>query len=69
MILLPRIRKRFKVEVDKYNATLGETEKIKTWDLVDSEWSPESGELTPTLKLRRKFIIDKYETIISKLFN
>jgi len=69
VILLPRIRKRFKVEVDKYNATLGETEKIKTWDLVDSEWSPESGELTPTLKLRRKFIIDKYETIISKLFN
>lgn len=68
IILLPRIRKRFKVEVDKYNATLGETEKIKSWDLLDLEWTPESGELTPTLKLRRNFISKKYEPVISKLF-
>ncbi|MCX6247761.1 MAG: long-chain fatty acid--CoA ligase [Bacteroidetes bacterium] len=68
IIMLPRIRKRFKVEVDKYNATLGETEKIKTWDLVDAEWTAESGELTPTLKLRRKYISKKYEPLISKLF-
>jgi long-chain acyl-CoA synthetase len=68
IIQLQRIRKRFKVEVDKYNATLGETEKIKSWDLLDTEWTPESGELTPTLKLRRKFISSKYEPIIAKLF-
>jgi long-chain acyl-CoA synthetase len=68
IILLPRIRKRFKVEVDKYNAQLGETEKIKSWDLLDLEWSPESGELTPTLKLRRNFISKKYEQVISSLF-
>ncbi|HZX62296.1 MAG TPA: AMP-binding protein, partial [Bacteroidales bacterium] len=68
IILLPRIRKRFKVEVDKYNATLGETEKIKSWDLLDSEWTSESGELTPTLKLRRNFISKKYEPVISRLF-
>jgi len=68
IILLPRIRKRLKVEVDKYNATLGETEKIKSWDLLDSEWTSESGELTPTLKLRRNFISKKYEPVISKLF-
>lgn len=49
----PRIRKRYKVEVDKYNAMLGATEKIKSWDLLNVEWTPESGELTPTLKLRR----------------
>ena len=68
MIQLPRIRKRFKVEVDKYNATLGDTEKIKTWNLLDVEWAPETGELTPTLKLRRNFISKKYEPLISKLF-
>ncbi len=68
IILLPRIRKRIKVEVDKYNATLGETEKIKSWELLNSEWTPESGELTPTLKLRRNFISTKYESLISKLF-
>jgi long-chain acyl-CoA synthetase len=68
VIRLPRIRKRFKVEVDKYNSTLGETEKIKTWDLLNVEWIPETGELTPTLKLRRKFITKKYEKEISRLF-
>jgi long-chain acyl-CoA synthetase len=68
IILLPRIRKRFKVEVDKYNATLGETEKIKSWDLLDVEWASESGELTPTLKLRRNFISKKYEPVISRIF-
>ena len=68
MIQLPRIRKRFKVEVDKYNITLGETEKIKSWDLVDSEWTPDTGELTPTLKLRRNFVTKKYEPLITKLF-
>jgi long-chain acyl-CoA synthetase len=68
MIKNPRIRKRFKVELDKYNAILGDTEKIKTWDLLDAEWTPESGELTPTLKLRRKYISKKYEQEISGLF-
>jgi long-chain acyl-CoA synthetase len=69
MIQLPRIRKRFKVEVAKFNAALGETEKIKTWDLVDAEWTPETGELTPTLKLRRNYIIKKYEPMVIRLFN
>jgi len=67
-VRLPKIRKRFKVEVDKYNAHLGDTEKIKTWDLLNIEWTPESGELTPTLKLKRNFIYKKYEPEITKLF-
>ena len=68
MINLPRIRKRFQTEVDKYNKSLGDTEKIKSWDLLDTEWSFETGEITPTLKLRRNVIAKKYEVRISKLF-
>jgi long-chain acyl-CoA synthetase len=68
MVRNPRIRKRFKVEVDKYNNTLGATEKIKSWDILNVEWTPESGELTPTLKLRRKYIGRKYESEIARLF-
>jgi long-chain acyl-CoA synthetase len=56
------------VEVDKYNNTLGATEKIKSWDILNVEWTPESGELTPTLKLRRKYIGRKYESEIARLF-
>jgi long-chain acyl-CoA synthetase len=69
MIKVPRIQKRYKQEVDKYNAFFGETEKIKKYFLLDTEWGFETGEITPTLKLKRKFIISKYQEQISKLFD
>jgi long-chain acyl-CoA synthetase len=68
MINLPRIRKRFKKEVDKYNTFFGETEKIKSFEILDTEWTVESGELTPTLKLKRRFISEKYKDNITGLF-
>ncbi len=69
MIKLPRILKRIKQEVDKFNAFFGETEKIKKYFLMDAEWAFESGEITPTLKLKRKFITRKYGDLIAKLFD
>lgn len=68
VILLPRIRQRFKVEIDRYNKRLGETEKIKTWELIPDEWTQENGEITPTLKLRRNVVHRKYEKTIRALF-
>ncbi|MCX6251853.1 MAG: long-chain fatty acid--CoA ligase [Bacteroidetes bacterium] len=68
MINLPRIRKRFQQEVDKFNKTLGDTEKIKSWDLMDNEWTFDTGELTPTMKLKRNIITGKYESLVKKLF-
>jgi len=68
MIQLPRIRKRFQVEINKYNKLFGDTEKIKSWDLLDTEWSFETGEITPTLKLKRNFICKKYKERIEILF-
>ncbi|MEI6682582.1 MAG: long-chain fatty acid--CoA ligase [Bacteroidota bacterium] len=68
MINLPRIRKRFQTEVNKYNKCLGDTEKIKSWELLDTEWTFETGEITPTLKLKRNIIADKYRDKIEKLF-
>ena len=65
----PVIRKRFQKEVDKYNKLFGDTEKIKSWDLLDAEWTLESGEITPTIKLKRPFICKKYEDKIKKLFD
>jgi long-chain acyl-CoA synthetase len=69
MISLLRIIHRFQKEVKKYNAEFGDTEKIIKFELVNSEWSIESGELTATLKLRRTFINKKYAELICKLFN
>jgi long-chain acyl-CoA synthetase len=68
MINLPRIRKRLNREVDKYNGFFGVTEKIKSYELLDTEWTVESGEITPTLKLKRRFITEKYKNSIDKLF-
>jgi long-chain acyl-CoA synthetase len=68
MINLPRIRKRFQTEVNKYNKCFGDTEKIKSWTLLDTEWTFETGEITPTLKLKRNVIAKKYEEQIARLF-
>ena len=68
MIQLPRIRKRFQTEINKYNKCFGDTEKIKSWDLLDSEWTFDTGEITPTLKLKRNVIAKKYADKIAKLF-
>ncbi len=64
----PKIIKRFQEEVDKFNLDLGQTEKIKKFRLLASQWSVTSGELSPTMKLRRKFIQDKYAGIIEETY-
>ena len=69
MIALPRIRNRFKKEVDLYNKKFGDTEKIKSWDLLGTEWTFDSGEITPTMKLKRNHICNKYAAQISSLFS
>lgn len=60
---------RYQREVNTINKTLGQTEHIKRFRLVTEEWSPSTGELSPTLKLKRKYIIDKYKTIIDDIYS
>jgi long-chain acyl-CoA synthetase len=69
MVSLPRINKRFHKEVHKYNKVFGSTEQIKAFELIDCEWTVDSGELTPSLKLKRKVICEKYKAIINRIFN
>ena len=68
IITLPRIKKRFEKEVKKYNENFGESEKIKKIEMLDTEWTIESGELTATLKLRRTYFNQKHAELIKKLF-
>ena len=60
--------KRFREEVERINHELGQTEKIKKFRLLHDEWSTESGELSPTLKLRRNFIQEKYTDLIEDTY-
>jgi long-chain acyl-CoA synthetase len=68
VVKIPRIRKRIQEEINRYNKMLGDTEKIKTWELIDQEWTIETGLITPTLKLKRNVISKRYETTIQALF-
>jgi len=65
----PTINKRIQREIDHYNQDLGQTEKIKKFRLLHIEWNITDGELSPTLKLRRKFIIEKYHLVIEEMYS
>lgn len=69
MIKNPHVIKKFNKIVDKYNASLGDTEKVIRYALIDYEWSVTTGELTPTLKLKRNFISAKFAEKIEKLYS
>ncbi|MFJ8162641.1 AMP-dependent synthetase/ligase [Streptomyces sp. NPDC096136] len=54
--------------VETANARLNRTEQIKRYRLLAEEWGPETGELTPTLKLRRRVVREKYGALIEGLY-
>ena len=54
--------------VDEANSHLARVEKVKRWRLLMAEWTVESGELTPTMKVKRRVIVDRYARDIDKLY-
>lgn len=55
-------------EINLVNETLGEHERIKRFRLVCEEWSQQTGELSPTLKLKRNVIYKKYAHILEEIY-
>jgi long-chain acyl-CoA synthetase len=68
LIQIPDVISRIQKEVDKYNEQLGKHEQIKKFELTCQEWLPTTGELSPTLKLKRKFLFNKYKIKIDRLY-
>ena len=62
------IVKRFGREINKYNELFGETEQIKKFALIADEWSMATGILTPTLKVKRHTVSDRYQATIEDLY-
>ena len=69
MVLHPKIIKLYQELIDEINGTMKRHEYIKHFHLLHEEWSVSSGEYTPTLKLRRKVIIDKFKKEIDKMYS
>jgi len=64
----PAVRGEAQTLVDQANAQLSRPEQIKRFTLLPGGWSVEAGELTPTLKMRRKIIDDRYRPQIEALY-
>jgi long-chain acyl-CoA synthetase len=64
-----KVIERIQEEVDKLNDKFGNWEKIKRFELTPDIWSIEGGQLTPTLKLRRKIIMEKYIDLFHKIYS
>ena len=68
LIELPEVLERYNREVREVNKSLGEFEQIKRFRLVTEEWTPATGELSPTLKLKRNILAQEYKDIISEIY-
>ena len=69
IITRPEVRSWISKEVENFNKDYGKTEQIKKFELLTKEWTIESGELTPTLKLKRKVIMEKYKALVDKIYS
>jgi len=68
LIQLPEVLSFFASEISKFNKRLGAYEGISRFRLVKDAWSPETGELSPTLKLRRQYVHEKYRSIVEQIY-
>lgn len=69
MVSNERVIARIQREVDSMNDNFSNYEKIKKFELLSEPLSIDSGELTPTLKLKRKNILAKYQDLYTKIYN
>jgi len=63
-----RVRREIQLAVDAANQRLAKIEQVKRFEVLPVEWTAESEELTPTLKLRRRIIHAKYAERIDALY-
>lgn len=65
----PDVIARIEKEVEKFNEKFGNWEKIKRFELTPDIWSIDGGHLTPTLKLKRKIVMEKYKDLYQKIYS
>ncbi|MFH1322150.1 MAG: AMP-dependent synthetase/ligase [Bacteroidota bacterium] len=68
MIQNQKVQDKILEEIKFYNKNFGQWEHIKKIEIIPEEWSINTGELTPTLKLKRKVIMSKYQHLVDKIY-
>ena len=64
----PEVRNKFQSEIELTNQSFGHWEQVKKFEVLNDQWGIASGELTPTLKLKRRVIKEKYTDLIEKIY-
>ena len=68
MLRDPKVIELYKGIVEGYNQLFNHVEQVKKFELLDREWTIDGGELTPTLKLKRKVIMEKYREAVERIY-
>jgi long-chain acyl-CoA synthetase len=65
---LPQVQDEIAQAVAEANEKVARVEQIKKWIVVPDEWTPDSGEVTPSLKLKRRVVLDQYADQIESMY-
>ncbi|MDX1673133.1 MAG: long-chain fatty acid--CoA ligase, partial [Balneolaceae bacterium] len=68
LIQQDEVQQLYRKQIRNYSTDLASHEKIRDFRLVPEEFSVETGELTPTLKVKRRIVEDKYSHLIDDMF-
>ena len=68
IVMNPTVQEKFQTEVDQANADFAKWEKVKQFRLTPDVWNVDDGHLTPTMKLRRKIIKEKYIDLYNDIY-
>ena len=62
------VRDAIQKDIDEYNPTFGKWEQVKKFELTPELWSIELGHLTPTMKVKRKVVKERYKSLFDKIY-
>lgn len=65
----PKVLELYRELIDSFNKFFNQVEQVKKFELIPNEWTIDTGELTPTLKLKRKVIMEKYKDAIDRIYD
>ena len=65
---LPQVKEEIGQVVELANIRVARVEQARRWTVVSEAWSPETGELTPSLKMKRDVVLEQYSVQIEELY-
>jgi long-chain acyl-CoA synthetase len=68
LVKMPEVIELLQKQIDKFNPLFSHPEQIKKFALLPNEWTIDGGEMTPTIKLKRKVIEQKYANVIEGIY-